>query len=105
MKQPRRGTMLLIALLMAASLVSTPCAGGAVEPKLPLRVPDYPPGEQYGDPDIPPWSPRGLVSLPAFKWVLTVRLAPAGTIVVWSSVPSPQAARAQSSRVAKLKAK
>jgi hypothetical protein len=52
--------MLLIALLMAASLVSTPCAGGAVEPKLPLRVPDYPPGEQYGDPEVPNGGPRAV---------------------------------------------
>jgi hypothetical protein len=56
--------MFLIALLMAASLVSMPPAGGAAEPKLPMRVPDYPPGEQYGDPEIPDTSPR-LVRYPA----------------------------------------
>jgi hypothetical protein len=89
MKQPHRGTMLLIALLMAASLVSTPCAGGAVEPKLPLRVPDYPPGEQYGDPEIPDTSPR-LVRYPAtwndfllaLRQATLVRLLPS---VPWSS--------------------
>ena len=60
MKQPHRGAMLLIALLMAASLVSMPPAGGAAEPKLPMRVPDNGPGDLYGDPEVPNGGPRAM---------------------------------------------
>ncbi len=63
MKQPHRGALILAALLMAASMVLTPRMGGAAWTKPPLKYPDYPPGEQYGDPEIPDGSPR-LVRYP-----------------------------------------
>jgi hypothetical protein len=76
MKQPHRGAMLLIALLMAASLVSIPPAGGAAEPKLPMRVPDQPPGEQYGEPDVPPHGAPCLGRNNWISFVLSARMIP-----------------------------
>lgn len=82
MKQPHRGTMLLIALLMAASLVSIPRTGGAVESKLPMRVPDYPPGEQYGEPDVPPHGAPCLGRNNWISFVLTARMIPPNLVRV-----------------------
>jgi hypothetical protein len=93
MKHPHRGAMLLIALLMAASLVSIPPAGGAVEPKLPMRVPDNPPGEQYGEPDVPPHGAPGLGRNNWIYFVLSMRMIPPNLVRIAPS-RQPQPGRA-----------